>query len=987
MQTPLERFGSFSNDSLEVPGHRDSGKDDHQSSSDESLRFDHGSADMVSVTCDSGEDEQQLEVGDALQSKNDLSSEVAPLHSGGSDVQRSPAKDFILNLPGHYEEIKALELAVVSYYPLTTFLELSQQSNSWIAQTEKMNIKDPNWKDGIDVDVKELQRTKQLSEATLAGLDLLTARGFAGDRYNILVLDPARSSVAHIVPVSRKTVVSLIVLTDMVLEAMQMDSEALPTAFERTTSAVALLEQAAQKILQHLHFPDKNANFSWLRRDQQLHIIVTRILFLGLVSYISSHTGHFDENYFGKRCEKIVIYSGIEGIVFRRRRLACLDSFVGQTVWVFEDPSFESVQSELYLSCLISDLADIWGKARLVYSDNTLDMVVRIHMGSGIIFAKPLGREPSESSSTPANPPTVNTDEILCHWSNCLEVDPRGNDDHIPFQTTKRLLIGASHFLRNDNCQSVKAVASSRHFLGTEEPCFRIDTRSASLSISKIVGVGISESRRLYPGTTLKSLVVEEWVEHWGDPMPYNPDPLWLDIYAGLEISACTGNAQRVHLWQLLRVGCMVDYVVRTFCHDKDREMWKKRYEAFFYGYKSFADLWRSQPVARGILRPVISNVLIKLSKTGIDEDGRVLRAWDPISGVSEHRITPNWKGMLKDSSSCGTFAIVADCCLEYTKGRQCLRAQPGSAKVGTVLLTRLSLFMHNEEHNIASFNQGQQSELGTEQHNSCRNDEKLGTSPSNVASRRDTQSAPPTASRPITSYKRSSRPNTRNEREGNGTIDNAIRSNRAKPGSAPGLSPNYVRANGKFPSLVTGRQASISEDNRALEISTKITDDLESELGEIISQAEALVNSPDHLLLSMPDTFYSSYGACPSSKNKSRYQSEQQLEIHNIRVKPERRKKRINIIRLDNGHGRLIYRRNGIISLDRTYKRKPLRLTWKSDPALSKFTDAVGNKMRQLRDVLFSEEVLDGKSCGVHREVMLLDDRNPVGVVWACIM
>ena len=578
MPLPAEGIVYTDNGSFDVPMTHGSGEEDLKLSSEESLCSDNGSLGIVPATCDSGEDDQKLEVEEGLYSNKYLLGELSLTYDDGNNEQRSAAKDFVLNPRAYYEEIQALESAVVSEYPLSSFLELLREGSHWIALSKTTKITDFHWKDGIDIAVKELEKTKQLSDETLVGLDLLKSRGFAGDKYNILVLDPARSEVAHIVSISRKTLASVIHLTDMVLEAMRLDTETLSTVFRRTRTAIALIEQAAKKILKYLHLPNYNANTLSISRVLQLHIAMTRILLLGLVSYTSSHTGQFDETHLGQRCEKISVYDGGVGISLQRQRLACLDAFVGQSVWVFRGPRIESFQSKLYLSCLISDLADIWGSARFVYSDDTLDMVLRIHLGSGMIFVKTVvARESSESNSIPAKLPQVQADEILCHWSSYLEKDLEGNEEYIPFEPTTRLLIGASHFSRNENCQRLTAVPSSGYFLGSEESRFKADVRTATLSVSKIVGVGISKSQRLHPGRTLKSLVINEWVEHWGGPRSNNPDPFWLDIYAGLEISACTGNAQRLRLWQLLRIECVVEYVVRTFCQDKDQEVWKER--------------------------------------------------------------------------------------------------------------------------------------------------------------------------------------------------------------------------------------------------------------------------------------------------------------------------------------------------------------------------------------------------------------------------
>jgi hypothetical protein len=73
----------------------------------------------------------------------------------------------------------------------------------------------------------------------------------------------------------------------------------------------------------------------------------------------------------------------------------------------------------------------------------------------------------------------------------------------------------------------------------------------------RVVVANIGSVFKPIPGRSRKALLLYEWADD-------HPDPKALDVKIGLEISACTGNALRVPVWELFRLSVVKDYVERV---------------------------------------------------------------------------------------------------------------------------------------------------------------------------------------------------------------------------------------------------------------------------------------------------------------------------------------------------------------------------------------------------------------------------------------
>ena len=76
-----------------------------------------------------------------------------------------------------------------------------------------------------------------------------------------------------------------------------------------------------------------------------------------------------------------------------------------------------------------------------------------------------------------------------------------------------------------------------------------LDSRSGSLSVSGIIGVSVSGTQKKRPQTSLKQRILAKW-----KTAPQTASPGILNQYLGVEISHCTGNAQRIRVKDLLLI-------------------------------------------------------------------------------------------------------------------------------------------------------------------------------------------------------------------------------------------------------------------------------------------------------------------------------------------------------------------------------------------------------------------------------------------------
>ncbi|CZR58510.1 uncharacterized protein PAC_08402 [Phialocephala subalpina] len=519
-----------------------------------------------------------------------------------------------------------------------------------------------------------------LIAATNEGLNILAKEDFCDSMYNVIVSDPDRADVLRVIPIKKAT---LLVLTDLLQELASYYES--PKDDNRLAETLDDIEETTRLILLDLgldmspdHFDGPLSN----RTDiaSQMVSSTLSILFLGLVSFITSHLcmDNGSANIIGQSSfTQLMIPTPTGPIYMTPRRLLCLDGFIKSPVWTFEtvpasDPiSHVSVDDgrRYYLSIFLADLADLWGPLRLGYLDGSTDLVSEVLVRGGEII---------RTATDPGV--TLVANETQCHWCGWTDIkSDRQNVEREPICTTNRLLIGTpgihvglndQRFLVSKTCACVgrKRYTDSRNTfeLQTRIPSWSLAERTAQVSGGAYINLLYGHTWKFNAGWTMKDVIVVDWVDQVRDPS-HVPKPFYLDYLVVLDISRCTGHSRRVSLWSLFREDSMRKYIRQSLDKSLYRDF--ETLIEFFPREASFVHVWQSiSKEGQDVFKTVSREVLTILRSTGVGEDGS-LQAWDVSSSnrLDGRKVRPPWGAMVKDDSACATFAIITDKCVSVT--------------------------------------------------------------------------------------------------------------------------------------------------------------------------------------------------------------------------------------------------------------------------------------------------------------------------------
>lgn len=538
-----------------------------------------------------------------------------------------------------------------------------------------------------------LLASKDLMTGVMRAFHRLRKKNFCGNCVNFIVASRTRSLVAEIIQISRGILENILRLLQETLidfnegEAGKLDE------------SIRNVETASELTLKYLGL----SSFSSLGQGglQETKKLV-QLLCLGMTSYAGSHASDFDKSCLGQPIP-VIFKIGAPGasdgsITLQREKLSCLDEFVGGSVWVFSsgDKGLSNGQRSsnkvpLAISTSVEEFTDLWGPAWITESDDDFHLISHINVERGIIYQPQV--IPFKFRVQ------LSANEVACHWRSWKETDEL---DAKPFTKNTRILIGVggkiedSKFAANLECSKTnkwlyRKLASEHEeiILNTDRARHALETHSVNLAASKIVHVGYTGSFKRIPARTLKAMLILDWSSD-------SPSPQGLDAFLGLEISACTGNAQRVKLWEILNVKEVQNFIQVTMVDELPNSVLISGFwDAFRKDFDHFIRRWNTNETFRVAARRVIRKVIQKLDNTGIDED-RQLRAWWPDEKAHRaFKIKPNhhkWVRMLNDSNTTAVFAIISTRCLQYMDqpGIHCSAAAKG--KGHTVLRTAVKL-------------------------------------------------------------------------------------------------------------------------------------------------------------------------------------------------------------------------------------------------------------------------------------------------------
>lgn len=159
-----------------------------------------------------------------------------------------------------------------------------------------------------------------------------------------------------------------------------------------------------------------------------------------------------------------------------------------------------------------------------------------------------------------------------------------------------------------------------------------------------------------------------------------------LSVRAGLEVSACTGNARRITLWEALKLMFVVknaaDLPGKSHCNHPlgdprcVLECWQQKPDKYSKNSKLTPERWQPSDL-ENLYFHLIKNAIKNLGDTGLNHKGD-LQAWWSFSDtptVPKTLVIPQegktgskakWMQILKNRQGCAAFAALSNRCLEY---------------------------------------------------------------------------------------------------------------------------------------------------------------------------------------------------------------------------------------------------------------------------------------------------------------------------------
>ena len=143
-----------------------------------------------------------------------------------------------------------------------------------------------------------------------------------------------------------------------------------------------------------------------------------------------------------------------------------------------------------------------------------------------------------------------------------------------------------------------------------------------------------------------------------------------MDDWYGVEISACTTNARRQRLAQILGSDTMRNYLESILMEWSDAQVKERYFNALNSDNPyAFEDLYINSPDLRMELGKVVATCLDALYETGTDRNHRLSALWAPnprdILNASFYWAAHRWTGLLIDNQDYCTFVVVSKACLE----------------------------------------------------------------------------------------------------------------------------------------------------------------------------------------------------------------------------------------------------------------------------------------------------------------------------------
>ena len=443
-------------------------------------------------------------------------------------------------------------------------------------------------------------------------------------------------------------------------------------------------------------------------------LLLSALLSLALVSYTGSHCSDLGQRIWDAQLNSInfenIITPYRGGFCFKQRRLACLEGFIGGPVWVFGS---SKTMQPARLSITAEQFSNLWGPLYAVPSRDNPAELIALHTEGGVLYRSSDSDWLSQSTDWTPRP---HLDEILLHWISISPIRraPGGRaivtsskpGDTIPkrlthFPAVSRLLIGQPTTLgsgsatvtsnnppaptyhmnleptptnglsHNVHCslqldEFGKMHTFCLHTMGTRHAYYLPDEYQICFSGGQYVNIGLQKVWKRRPAINYKTMLLEYCSKPKASPERIKKI---LELRVGLEMSACTRNAQRISLKAALKLAFPDEsQAVEAACDTGDAQR--------------------------------VSMFLSNLEGTGVSHEGHLLLYWPLSAGIGEVLelpAQPEWLALLKDTPESACFAVVSGRCLPFIgqDKRRLLRRlcsnAPGSS-ADAILRTKIEL-------------------------------------------------------------------------------------------------------------------------------------------------------------------------------------------------------------------------------------------------------------------------------------------------------
>ena len=312
-------------------------------------------------------------------------------------------------------------------------------------------------------------------------------------------------------------------------------------------------------------------------------------------------------------------------------------------------------------------LAETWGPTWLVPAGNSHPEYYRqITIGTGRIIR--------------SNEDTTNSIDgaVSCHWEFGTS-PPRTFTDNLPesalIPKRMKILIGGmskSALETNHKCTYTldnleRDYGLYMSPLGTMASSWTYNERQVGLTASQYIGISVMGTQKKVPCITQKQSIWNKWTNQ-----PSRANPHVLNLYLGVQISHCTGNARRVKLRDVMAMKQIQSLLERQFPDWKDTEFGPSFQSALQSSSdQAIVDVWLKHYKCRSQMAELVCYVLELLDKTGMSAAGftaALLNRQRELSVPLQTRLN-QWVEFVEDSHLTAVYALIDDKCLIHKDG------------------------------------------------------------------------------------------------------------------------------------------------------------------------------------------------------------------------------------------------------------------------------------------------------------------------------